>query len=246
MVAGSPRIIPFVDTSGPDAWRPQPFGSDRPKRIRDAIVEPLWAGYRVLAFVERDRGRPVRLVDPDGADLAELYPYLPGALAGAAAADRLVLDGYLTDQATRGSIGVSSGALAAPTAREITAQFFLGSGAADVVAGRAKPDEQVRRSVDPLLARVEGAVAFIAVDLLLVDDDVLLDVPLLERKGVLESVLAEAEVVRRTPFVREPLGSFLASWRAQGFGALAYKSANSRYTPGIPNRAWATASIPRR
>ena len=65
-------------------------------------------------------------------------------------------------------------------------------------------------------------------------------------RGPRRGSVAEGELVRWTPFVREPLGSFLASWRAQGFGALAYKSANSRYTPGIPNQAWATASIPRR
>jgi len=235
---------PPVDIAGHDAWRPQPFGSDRPKSIRDALVEPLWTGYRVLAFMVADR--PARLVDPDGVDLARAYPTVAAALAGAGAADRLVLDGYLTDQATRDPIGVSGGELPSPTAKEMTAQFFLGGGAADVVAGRAKPDERVRRTVDPVLARATGAVAFVAVDLLLVDDEVILDIPLLERKRVLESVLAEGEVVRRTPFVREPLGSFLASWRAQGFGALAYKSANSRYTPGVPNRAWATASIPRR
>jgi ATP-dependent DNA ligase len=233
-----------VDGHGIDAWRPQAFGPGNAKRILDALVEPLWAGYRVLAFTIA--GGPARLVDPDGVDLAELYPSVASALAAASAADRLVLDGYLTDQATRSPIGVTGGEIPAPSAKELTAQFFLGGGAADVVAGRTKVDERTRRTVDPALAGAAGAVAFVAVDLLLVDDEVLLDIPLLERKRVLESVLAENELVRRTPFVREPLGSFLASWRAQGFGALAYKSANGRYTPGVQNPGWATAAIPRR
>jgi ATP-dependent DNA ligase len=233
-----------VDRLDIDAWRPQPFGSGNPRGIRDALVEPLWAGYRVLAFTVA--AEQTRLLDPDGVDLAEVYPGIAAALAAAGAAERLVLDGYLTDQATRSPIGVTGGEVPAPTAKEMSAQFFLGSGAADVVAGRTKVDERTRRTVDPALAGAAGAVAFVAVDLLLVDDDVLLGIPLLERKRVLESVLAEDELVRRTPFVREPIGSFLASWRAQGFGSLAYKSANSRYTPGVANPAWTTAAIPRR
>lgn len=233
-----------MDSSRIDAWRPQPFGSRSVKGIRDPLVEPLWAGYRVLAFTIADQ--PARLVDPDGVDLAEVYPSVAAAVAAAGAADRLVLDGYLTDQATRDPIGITVGEIPSLTAKEMSAQFLLGSGAADVMAGRTKVDERTRRTVDPALGRAAGAVAFVAVDLLLVDDEVMLDIPLLERKRVLESVLAQSELVRWTPFIREPLGSFLASWRAQGFGALAYKSPNSRYTPGVPNPAWATAAIPRR
>ncbi len=226
------------------SWRPQPFGSARPASIRDALVEPLWTGYRVLAFTAANE--PSRLVEPEGTDLAEAYPAVAQALAGATVADRLVLDGYLTDQATRDPIGVTGGELPSPTAKEMTAQFFLGGGAADVVAGRAKPYERVQRTIDPANTGAAGTVAFVAVDLLLVDDVVLLDIPLLERKRILESTLVEGAIVRLTPFIREPLGSFLASWRAQGFGTLAYKSANSRYTPGVANRGWAMASIPRR
>ncbi|MCU0483569.1 MAG: hypothetical protein MUC54_04750 [Chloroflexi bacterium] len=205
-----------MDTTDIVAWRPQPFGTGSAKGIRDALVEPLWTGYRALAFTVTDE--PARILDPDGADLADVYPTVAAAVAVAGAAERLVLDGYLTDQATRSPIG----------------------------AGRTKVDERVRRTVDPALALAAGAVAFVAVDLLLVDDDLMLDVPLLERKRILESILVESDLVRTTPFVREPLGSFLASWRAQGFGALAYKSANSRYTPGVANPGWATAAIPRR
>ena len=233
-----------MDSSRVEAWRPQPFGTASAKGIRDALVEPLWAGYRVLAFTLA--GRAARLLDPDGIDLTDAYPGIATVVTAAGAADRLVLDGYVTDQATRSPIGVTGGEVPSPTAKEMTAQFFLGSGAADVMAGRTKVDERTRRSVDPALAQATGAIAFVAVDLLLVDDDVMLQVPLLERKRVLESVIAETELVRLTPFIREPLGSFLASWRAQGFGGLAYKSANSRYTPGVPNPGWATAAMPRR
>jgi ATP-dependent DNA ligase len=74
----------------------------------------------------------------------------------------------------------------------------------------------------------------------------LLDVPLLERKRLLESVLAEGERVRRTTFVREPAGSFIITWRSVGFGGLVHKEANSRYHPGVPNPDWTLMEMPRR
>ena len=89
-------------------------------------------------------------------------------------------------------------------------------------------------------------MAFVAVDLLLVDDEPLVDIPLLERKRILEGVLDEGELVRRTAFVRPPVDAWLGTWRSIGFGELAYKAANSRYRPGEQNPDWATARIPPR
>jgi ATP-dependent DNA ligase len=89
-------------------------------------------------------------------------------------------------------------------------------------------------------------VALVAVDLLWLDDEALIDVPLLERKRILESVLPESELIRRGVHVRPPVDTWLGSWRASGFSRLAYKSANSRYAPGEKNEQWALAEIPRR
>ena len=50
----------------------------------------------------------------------------------------------------------------------------------------------------------EEAVSFVATDLLWLDDTSLLDVPLLERRRLLESVIAESDVVRVGAFVRPP------------------------------------------
>ncbi len=90
-----------------------------------------------------------------------------------------------------------------------------------------------------------GALAFVAIDLLAVDGTTIVDVPLLERKRLLESVLGEGSLVRRTPFVREPATTFIRTWREAGFGELAYKDPNSRYRPGAPNDGWAIAPMPR-
>ena len=56
-----------------------------------------------------------------------------------------------------------------------------------------------------------------AIDLLWLDGESLLDVPLLERKRLLESVLDESELVRRGAFVRPPIETWIGSWRALGF-----------------------------
>ena len=128
-----------------------------------------------------------------------------------------------------------------PGMGEHVTQFFLGRQAADHVGGRGRdpgtahgPDGQPGRSGRARKARVP--IAFVAVDLLALDDEPLLGVPLLERKRLLESVLPESTRVRRTPFVREPAGSFMITWRSAGFGGLAYKEAEQPLPPGRPQR----------
>ena len=82
----------------------------------------------------------------------------------------------------------------------------------------------------------DAPIAFVAVDLVALDGEPLVEIPLLERKRLLESVLAEGDLVRRTPYVRHPAGTFIVTWRSFGFGGLAYKAANSRYVPGRDQR----------
>ena len=117
---------------------------------------------------------------------------------------------------------------------EHVTQFFLGSKAAESRGSRQRPPAGRRPARSP--GRGDGdagapRIAFVAVDLLVLDDEPLLDVPLLERKRLLESVLPEGDRVRRTAFVREPAGTFVTTWRSLGFGDLAYKTANGRYLP---------------
>jgi ATP-dependent DNA ligase len=86
----------------------------------------------------------------------------------------------------------------------------------------------------------------VAIDLLWLDGESLLDVPLLERRRLLESVVAESDLVRRGVFVRPPIDAWLGSWRALGFNGLSYKAANSRYQPGVASAEWVTVPMPRR
>ncbi len=232
----------------PRTWRPQAFGQRKPKHLSDALVEPAWDGIRVLAHVT---SAGAALVDADGNDLAEAHPPIVSELRATALADRLVVDGYLTDQARTSGVGVSLDFDEIPGMGEHMAQFFLGKKGADLVAGRgpiAGRPAAARPVAEAEAAAVAGPVAitFMAIDLLALDDEPLLEVPLLERKRLLESVLPEGPRVRRTPYVREPAGSFIITWRAAGFGGLAYKEANSRYHPGAPNDEWSLIDMPRR
>ena len=82
---------------------------------------------------------------------------------------------------------------------------------------------------------VEG---FIAVDLLRVDGTSLLDVPLLERKRLLESVVAPGELLRLSPVVRPPVDGWVATWKSVGLRGGILKAANSRYELGADSIAW--------
>jgi ATP-dependent DNA ligase len=86
-----------------------------------------------------------------------------------------------------------------------------------------------------------AAIAFVAVDLLTLDGQVLFDLPLLERKRLLESAIVESELVRTSPFVRPPLERWLPSWNALGFTGAMLKAANSRYVPGGLADDWSVA-----
>jgi ATP-dependent DNA ligase len=230
-----------------DAWMPQAFGHRKPKDLTDPIVEPAWDGVRVLAHIAEGRAR---LIAADGGDLGEAHPEIAEELGSAALADTLVVDGYLTDQALRSGVGVVLDVDDDTGLGEHVAQFYLGKRAAEYLGGRGRvPGGATARTVSQAeAAAAEDAllIAFVAIDLLALDGESLLDVPLLERKRLLESVLPEGARVRRTPFVREPAGSFIITWRSAGFGGLAYKTANSRYRPGAPNDDWALMEMPRR
>jgi len=215
------------------AWRPQRFGRGNARSVVDPLIEPAWVGLRTVVRV--GYGSRPEILDEGGEPVEDL-PEVADAIGEAARASTLILDGYLTGQATRPMEGLALESPEAPSAAEMTSQLFLGS------AGQRRRKELARARE----ATVGGPIAFVAVDLLLVDDEPIIDVPLLERKRILEGVLDETELVRRSVYVRPPIDPWLATWRSLGFGQLAYKAANSRYHPGAPNPDWALAQIPRR
>lgn len=225
LIRRTPPPAPPLD---PEQWRPQQYGKGA-GRTRDAIIEPSWGGVRVLA---RYDGSGTKLTDEVGLDCTAEFAGIAEAIAAAALAGELVLDGFLTVQPTQLGDASPIPQEWTPTPGQMVAQYLVGS---HIASRRTTPE----RPLDP-----DRPIAFVAVDLLSIDGSRLLDVPLLERKRLLDGALRPGELVRITPFVRPPIGSFVATWRGAGFGALAYKAPNSRYIPGSRNDDWSILPMP--
>lgn len=202
--------------ANPDDWRPQQFGRGG-RSNAETLVEPGWDGVRVIARFENGRSR---FSDEEGVDCSAEFADVAEALTLAAQADDLILDGYLTVQPTQITAGVPLSTIEAPTPSQMMASM--------VVGGRAFRPMVSAHPLDP-----NRPVAFVAVDLLRIDGSALLD-------GSLEP----GERIRVTPYVREPLGSFLISWPGLGFLSLFFKDPNSRYLPNARNDAWSARPMP--
>jgi hypothetical protein len=206
-------------------WRPQqPRATRRMPQITDPLLEPLWSGVRVLAHF---RARPdegtahVSLRDEDGDEIGDIARDAATALRDSVMALEAVIDGVLTRQATLGGVGSSMVVEA-----EVSSLAFVLP---------TRPDATFRRRDGS-----PGELAFVAVDLLSVDGQDLLDLPLLERKRQLESLFVESELLRLSPVVRPPILPWLNSWKSAGFRGLMMKAANSRYRPGELTTEWVT------
>jgi hypothetical protein len=86
--------------------------------------------------------------------------------------------------------------------------------------------------------------AFVATDLLWLDGIPLDDVPLLERKRLLDGALEVSFLVRVTPFVKPSAALTLVTWGQLGFRELSWRAANSRYMAGAENPDWSVARPP--
>lgn len=80
--------------------------------------------------------------------------------------------------------------------------------------------------------------AFVAVDLLELDGEQLLDVPFQERRRLLDSVVEESLQVRVSPVVKQPVAGWLAGWRRIGFTHYLARHQNARYHPGQQREDW--------
>ncbi len=181
------------------------------------LFEPLWPGTRLLAHASDGR---VRLTDEVGADAGEDdgLADAPEVLAAAILADHAVIDGVWT------------------------AQPFVGDGSPARAWAETLETEGLDDEIpDPL--ETERRRAFIAVDLVELDGQLLHEVPFQERRRLLESVIDEGVRVRLSPVVKQPLAGWLVGWRANGFRHYVAKHMNSRYRPGERTEDWLKLSL---
>ena len=219
--------------------RLQSFGAGRTDRVAEPVVEPLWSGLRVIAAAQGDEG--VLLQDGEEVtgheDLAQAL-----TMAVAATATGVILDAYVTKQISGEDTGVRSGLISMPSVGRLLARSLVGGRILD----RAQQLEDDRAERAAQRFEEEDPVNLVAVDLLWLEGEWLLDVPLLERKRLLTAVLPGDPIVRSSMYVRPPIETWIGSWRAQGFRGLAFKGANSRYRPGEVAPDWITIPMPRR
>jgi hypothetical protein len=221
------------------AWRPMAFGRMAPQKISDPVCEPLWGGRRVLVEVS---GGLVTIRDTS-AEIVHGHDNLRRAIADASFADDLLIDGALLPAPLRDTEGarVRVGMDSVETPGDRVKHWFVGE------SPMTSRREALQRADEARLPGPdEEPAALVATDLLWLDEQSLLDVPLLERKRVLDSVLDERELVRRTMHVRPPVEMWFAQWRALGFEEVAYKAANGRYHPGERSEDWTVVVMPRR
>lgn len=179
------------------------------------LFEPAWRGDRLMARF--DSGR-VRLTDEAGELADERFPEAVEILGGAILANQALIDGVWT------------------------AQPFIGDGSAarhwaDTLASEGLASE----IPDPIDG--ERRRAFVAIDLVELDGEILHEVPYQERRRVLESVLDEGVQVRVSPCVKQPISAWLVGWRANGFSHYLAKHQNSRYHPGEVSDDWLQISV---
>jgi hypothetical protein len=219
--------------------RPQRYGRARADRLERPVVEPLWRGLRVIAAA--DANAAVIFADGEPAvGLDALTAALQRSIARTA--DGVILDGYVTKQVSVASLPTLDGTEELPTRNQLVTKSLVG-------IRRNTNQERIREMEVDEAARTftdDDIVNLVATDLLWLDGEWLLDVPLLERKRILESVIPGDPLVRSGPYVLPPYTTWMGSWRAQGFTRLTFKEANSRYRPGEDAADWATADMPRR
>lgn len=223
-------------------WDLQLPGRRKPRDIPDPIVEPDWGGMRVVVALAPDSVAMFARVAEVGlpAELAE-------ALRGAFLAVDALVEGNLTTKALETGEGMMP-----PMPEAERPVLLIPRGPRTGVKDdpylhaheRVKTEVAAERAVMDALRRGERH-AFVATDLVWLDGQSLVDIPLLERKRLLETVLAESALVRVTAYVKASAVQTLITWGALGFAELSYRAANSRYLAGRENPDWAMMIPPK-
>jgi hypothetical protein len=223
------------------AWRPQRPGRRATRDIPDALVEPDWGGVRVVAALAEDAAVFVRAGEsiPVPAELAK-------ALVDAFLAVDALVEGHLTTVALRSGEGVLPPSMAVERPPILIPRIVRQSVKDDPFVRARDFEARADTAAEPVLAALGRGErhAFVATDLLHLDGTDLADVPLLERKRLLEGVIDPSFLVRLSPYVKPSAILTLVTWGSQGFRELHWRAANGRYRVGEENPDCAVARPP--
>jgi hypothetical protein len=150
--------------------RPQDFGRGNPSNVSNPLVEPLWAGLRVLAAIDAEG---VAIVDEDG-DPIDGFDAIIEALSGSSTGSELVIDGIITKQATRTSVSVVAWSDEPPFSMASMVGLRRNRATESI---KLKETAYADATFDPA-----DSIALVVTDLLWLDETSLLDIPLMERR----------------------------------------------------------------
>ncbi len=89
-------------------------------------------------------------------------------------------------------------------------------------------------------------IVYFAFDLIYLDGRLLVDVPLIERKKLLKSVLRDSNRVRYSSHIETDGIEMYKAVKKQGLEGLVAKLRTSRYEPGRRSKSWLKVKIPTR
>jgi bifunctional non-homologous end joining protein LigD len=200
---------------------------EQPFEDANWLHEVKWDGYRVQAVV---RGGSVRLWTRNRADGATYFRELAGPPTWIDAAEAVV-DGEVVAFGTDGRPSFSA------------LQERTGLAGLETRTGRRRPRD---RRTKPAASHEEGSdaprtpapILYQAFDLLHLDGQSLLDVPLESRKRLLRRILRPHPLVQYASHVAGEGSAFLEAALAGGLEGVVAKRRTSRYRPGERSRDW--------
>ena len=205
---------------------------DRSFSHADWLFELKLDGYRIQAIVH---GHAVRLRTRNGKDAAAYFPAFAATPSSWIGAYDAIVDGEMValDEDGRPSFSLL---------QELAGMHGLGShhGERTPRGSEERPngesEEPAQRGGEGPAQR--GTLVYHAFDLLHLDSWDLLDVPLEERKRLLQLVLREHPSVRYVSHVLEHGEDFQRAVIEQGLEGSVAKLRRSRYEPGARSRSW--------
>src|SRR3954454_23827906 len=224
-----------IDLSGArEAPLPEFIDPMKGTMAQDPLDDPHWFfevkldGYRVEAVVD---GRSVHLWTRNKQDAARYFPDLAGAMPTWINAKQAIVDGEVVALDEEGNPQFSL-----LQDRAGMGRFGTRGGGDGKGAGSKKPNG------DPGFV---APVVYYVFDLLYLDGQLLIDVPLEQRKHLLRTVLRDHPSVRFGAHIEAYGKAFFDIVGQRGLEGMIAKLRTSRYEPGHRSKAWLKVKIRR-